>query len=56
MKILHVLKREPSKTETEIMELHSKSYDTKIIRLYEPGVNYDSFITDVFKYDKIFCW
>ncbi len=56
MKILHVLKREPSKTETEIIDIHSKSYDTSVIRLYEDGIDYNGFLKDVFEYDKVFCW
>ena len=56
MKILHVFKRELSKTEIEIVGIHSKSHDTSVIRLYEGGIDYNGLLKDVFKYDKIFCW
>ena len=56
MKILHVLKREPSKTELEIINFHSKTNEVNLIKLYEDGIDYNGFLKDVFKYDKVFCW
>ncbi|MHB1664085.1 MAG: hypothetical protein ACYCT7_02330 [bacterium] len=56
MKILHIFKREPSKTELEIVNFHSKANKVNLIKLYEDSINYDNLVKEVFEHDKVFCW
>ncbi len=56
MKILHIFKKEPSSTEAEIINIHSRSFEVSIIKLYEDGIDYDNFVKEVFSHDKVFCW
>ncbi len=57
MKILHILKREPSDTEKKIIDVHSKSNKVSIVRLYEEGgFTYDDLIKKIGESEKVFCW
>ena len=56
MKILHILKKTADGDTKKIIEMHAVGNEVKIVELYKGSVNYDSFIADVFSYDKVFCW
>ncbi|MCL4428877.1 MAG: hypothetical protein M1276_07835 [Deltaproteobacteria bacterium] len=57
MKILHILKREPSETERTIIDIHSKSNEITVFKLYsDDAFSYDDLLKKVAEHDKVFCW
>ncbi len=57
MKILHILKREPSETERKIIDIHSKSNEITVFKLYSnDAFSYDDLLKKVAEHDKVFCW
>ncbi len=56
MKILHILKKAPDATTKKIIDVQASGNEVKTIELYKGGVSYDKLVTDVFAYDKVFCW
>jgi len=56
MKILHILKKVPDASTKKIIEVHSSDNQVKTVELYKGGIAYDKLATDIFSYDKVFCW
>jgi hypothetical protein len=56
MKVLHILKQEPSDTIKKIIETHSKENEVKIVELYKGEPNYKELVDLIFNYDKVICW
>jgi hypothetical protein len=55
LKILHLLKKEPSESIKEIIDVQSREYDVKVVRLSEV-VDYKELVGDIFDFDQVICW
>ncbi len=55
MKILYVLKREPSESVRKIIEVQSRGNEVKVLKLGEVA-DYKNLVEDVFGSDKVICW
>lgn len=56
MKTLHILSDGPNKLADEIINVHAKEHEVKIVD-FSKGINsYDALVDDIFAYDKVFSW
>ena len=55
MKVLHILKSEPSETVQDFMEAFSDE-DVKTVPLFDEKVDWAALVDDIFDYDKVICW
>jgi hypothetical protein len=56
MKILHLVKSEPSPLVKKIIETHSKSHEVKVINLAKKEASYETIIDEVASCDKLMSW
>ncbi len=56
MKILHILKKAPDASTKKIIEVHAAGNQVTTVELFKGAVSYDTLVTDVFSYDRVFCW
>lgn len=56
MKILHILSDGPNKLADEIISVHSKELEVKVVDLSKGNISYDALVDDIFTYDKVFSW
>ncbi|MDX9714683.1 MAG: hypothetical protein RBT37_04555 [Dissulfurispiraceae bacterium] len=54
MKILHILKSEPDKTVTSIIELQNQSIEVTVVKLM--GIEADELLHLVETHDKVIMW
>ncbi len=55
MKVLHILKSEPSVTVQEFMEAFAEE-EVKTVPLFEGEVDWATLVDDIFEHDKVICW
>lgn len=55
MKILYILKREPSESVRKIIEVQSSENEVKVLRLHE-SMDYKELVEDIFGSDRVICW
>jgi len=55
MKLLYIIKKEPTESITRMIESHKKSVDVSVIDMRK-NKNYDEIIKKVFSNDKVFTW
>ena len=55
MKVLHIFRSEPDENVKELMKPFSDQ-DEKKITLYEPNVDWDTLVDDIFSSDKVISW
>ncbi len=55
MKVLHIFRSKPDENVKEIMEPFSDQ-DEKKTALYEPDVDWDILVDDIFSSDKVISW
>ncbi len=56
MKILHILSDGPNKLAGEIISVHSKEHEAKVVDLSKGNISYDALVDDIFTCDKVFSW
>ena len=56
MKILHIMKKAPDANTKKIIDVHASTNQVTTVELYKGGVSYDKLVSDIFAYDKVFCW
>lgn len=56
MKTLHIFRTEPDETVKELASLTDPGQEDPRIALYEPDVDWDSLVDDIFAADKIISW
>lgn len=56
MKILHILGDGPNKLANEIISVHIKEHEVKVVDLSKGAISYDALVEDVFAYDRVFSW
>ncbi|WP_456475296.1 hypothetical protein [Candidatus Pyrohabitans sp.] len=55
MKILEILRSEPSDRVKEIIEVHKKEHDVEIFELYK-NKDYEALVDKIFAADKVISW
>jgi len=55
MKVLHIFRSEPDENVEEFMTPFSDQDEKKTV-LYEPGVDWDTLVDDIFSSDKVISW
>ena len=56
MKILHILSDGPNKLADEIISVHAKEHEVKVVDFARGAVSYDALVDDIFAYDKVLSW
>lgn len=56
MKALHILSDGPNRLADEIISVHAKEHDVKVVDLSKGNVSYDALVADIFAFDKVFSW
>ena len=56
MKILHILSDGPNKLADEIISVHSKEHEVKVVDFTKGAVSFDALVYDIFAYDKVLSW
>lgn len=56
MKILHILRKEPSETVKKIIELQKNGNDVRVVELYKDRVNYSELLNLIFECDRVISW
>ena len=56
MKTLHILSNGPNKLADEIISVHSKEHEVKVVDFSKGNISYDTLVDDIFSYDKVFSW
>jgi hypothetical protein len=56
MKILHILSDGPSSLADEIISVHSKEHEVKVVDFTKGDVSYDALVDDIFTYDRVLSW
>lgn len=56
MKILHILSNGSNRLNDEIISVHAKEHEVKVVDFVKEYISYDSLVDDVFAYDKVFSW
>ena len=56
MRILHLLRTEPSATVEKFIESFSDEEESAVKELYQDDVDWNRLIDDIFSYDKVICW
>lgn len=55
MKVLEILRSEPTDTVSKMIEVHEADNDVKVVKLYE-NADYDALVDDIFASDKVLSW
>jgi hypothetical protein len=55
MKVLEILKSEPSETVSKMIAIHEADNEVKTVKLYE-NADYDALVDDIFSSDKVVSW
>ena len=55
MKVLEILKSEPSDTVSKMIAVHEADNEVKTVKLYE-SVDYDALVDEIFASDKVISW
>jgi hypothetical protein len=56
MKTLHILSDGPNKLADEIISVHAKEHEVKVIDFSKGTIAYDVLVDDIFAYDRVFSW
>jgi hypothetical protein len=56
MKILHILSDGPNKLADEIISVHSREHEVKVVDFSKGNISYDAIVDDIFSYDKVLSW
>lgn len=56
MKILHLLRSEPSKLINELIDAFSENNESEQFYLYKDNVDYSQLIAKIFENDRIISW
>lgn len=56
MKILHIVKSEPSEMVKKIIDSHSGGNNVKVVDLSKKEMSYDALIDEVDSSDKVMSW
>lgn len=56
MKILHILTDGPTDLSTRIIEVQSKSNETKVVDLSKKGVSYEAVVDEIASSDRVISW
>jgi hypothetical protein len=56
MKTLHILGDGPNKLADEVISVHAKEHEVKVVDLSKGAISYDTLVDDIFAYDKVFSW
>ena len=56
MKTLHILKSEPDKNTTTLMDILSRDAETTVTNVYEESTDYEVLIDQIFEHDRTVCW
>ena len=56
MKTLHILSDGPNKLADEVISVHTKDHEVKIVDFSKGTVSYDALVDDIFSYDRVFSW
>lgn len=56
MKTLHILSDGSNKLADEIISIHSKEHEVKVVDFSKDTISYDMLVEDIFAYDKVFSW
>ncbi len=55
MKILYILKKEPSESVRKIIEAQSSGNEVGVLKLSK-GMDYKKLVEDIFSFDRVICW
>ncbi len=55
LRILYLLKKEPSKTLEKIIQIQSKKNEINIVKLDEIN-DFKEFVKNLFNFDRVICW
>jgi len=55
MKLLHILKSEPTETVQEFMAAFTDD-EVKTVLLFEGEVDWAALVDDIFEHEKVICW
>ncbi len=55
MKVLEVLRSEPSDLVKKIISIHEKEADVEVFELYK-NKDYSQLVDKIFEADKVICW
>lgn len=56
MKILHILRKEPSEAIKKIIELQKNGNEVKVVELYKGMVNHRELLNLIFECDRVISW
>ena len=56
MKVLHILKSPPDDTVRQLFDVLSRDTVISVVELYDPCLDWDSLINEIFDHDKVICW
>ena len=56
MKTLHILSDGPNRLADEIISVHSKEHEVKVVDFSKGIISYDTLVDDIFAYDRVFSW
>lgn len=56
MKTLHILSDGPNRLADEIISVHSKEHEVKVVDFSKGSISYDTLVDDIFAYDRVFSW
>jgi len=56
MKILHILSDGPNKLADEIISVHAKEHEVKVVDFSKGNISYDALVEDIFSHEKVFSW
>lgn len=56
MKVLHILKSEPSDIVEKITDALPMDDTLSVVVLYEDPVDWSSLVDQIFNHDKVICW
>jgi hypothetical protein len=56
MKILHILSDGPNKLADEIISMHAREHEVKVVDFSKGNISYGALVDDIFSYDKVLSW
>jgi hypothetical protein len=56
MKILHIIKNCSTDLSRQIIDVHSKNYEVKVIDLSKKDVSYETIVDDIFSHERVISW
>ena len=56
MRVLHLLRTEPSITVERFIECFSDEEESAVETLYQGDIDWDRLVDDIFSYDRVICW